>query len=61
MERVTNVAFYQGSTLLANVTTAPYSYTWTNVSAGAYALAAVATDNSGVSTTSSVVNVTVTN
>lgn len=58
---VTNVAFYQGSTLLANDTTAPYSYSWTNVSAGAYALAAVATDNSGVSTTSSVVNVTVTN
>ena len=58
---VTNVAFYQGATLLANVTTAPYLFTWTNVPSGVYALSAVATDNSGASTTSSVVNVTVAN
>jgi hypothetical protein len=56
---VTNVAFYQGTTLLANVTTAPYNFTWTNVHGGAYALTAVATDDSGASTTSTAVNVTV--
>jgi len=58
---ITNVAFYQGSTLLANVASAPYTYTWADVSAGAYALTAVATDDSSSSSTSSVVNVTVTN
>ena len=58
---VTNVAFYQGTTLLANVTAAPYLFTWTNVSSGVYALSAVATDNSGASTASSVANVTVAN
>ncbi len=56
---VTNVAFYQGSTLLTNVTSAPYNFTWANVTAGAYALTAMATDDSGASTTSGVVNITV--
>ena len=58
---VTNVAFYQGTTLLANVTSAPYTFTTANLFAGTYALTAVATDDSGASTTSSAVNVTVTN
>ena len=56
---VTNVAFYQGATLLANVTTAPYTYAWTNVPAGSYALTAVAVDDGGAANVSSVVNVTV--
>jgi len=55
------VAFYQGGTELAVVSTPPYTYTWSGVAAGAYALTAVATDNLGASTTSTVVNVTVTN
>ena len=58
---VTNVAFYQGSTLLANVTSAPFNFTTANIFAGSYALTAVATDNNGLTATSSVVNVTVTN
>jgi hypothetical protein len=58
---VTNVAFYQGTSLLANVTTAPFTYTWANVSAGSYNLTAQATDSHGLSVTSSVVSVTVTN
>jgi hypothetical protein len=58
---ITSVAFYQGSTLLANVASTPYNYTWSNVSAGNYALSAVATDSSNSSSTSGVVNVTVTN
>ncbi|MEI6076593.1 MAG: choice-of-anchor D domain-containing protein [Verrucomicrobiota bacterium] len=58
---VTNVAFYQGVTKLADVSSAPYNFTWSGVSAGAYMLTAVAADNLGASTTSSVVNVSVTN
>jgi len=58
---VTNVAFYQGTTLLGNATTAPFTATTANLFAGSYALTAVATDNNGLSTTSGVVNITVTN
>ena len=56
---LTNVKFYQGSTLLATVSTSPYSYTWNSVAAGGYALTAVATDSNNLSTTSSAVNITV--
>jgi hypothetical protein len=58
---VTNVAFYQGTTLLGNVSSAPFTFTTANIFAGSYALTAVATDNNGLSSTSSVVNVTITN
>ena len=58
---VTNVAFYQGTTLLGNATSAPFTFTTANLFAGSYALTAVATDNNGLSATSSVVNVTITN
>ena len=56
---ITNVAFYADATLLGNATSAPYSFTWPGVPAGSYALTAVATDATGASTTSSVVNVSV--
>jgi hypothetical protein len=58
---VTNVAFYQNTFLLANVTSAPYTFNWTNAPSGVYTLTAVATDNSGASSTSSVVKVTAKN
>ena len=58
---VTNVTFYQGTTLLANVAATPYNFTWTGAAAGSYSLTAVAADNRGVAATSSVVSVTVTN
>jgi hypothetical protein len=58
---VTNVAFYQGTALLGNATSAPFTFTTANLFAGSYGLTAVATDNNGLSSTSSVVNVTVTN
>jgi len=58
---VTNVAFYQGSTLLANVTSAPFSYAWLNNYAGSYSFTAVAKDSHGLTNISSVVTVTVTN
>ncbi len=53
------VEFYNGTTLLFTDDTAPYSYDWTNVPAGAYVLTAKATDNSALVTTSAPVNVTV--
>ncbi|TPG45211.1 T9SS C-terminal target domain-containing protein [Flavobacterium pectinovorum] len=56
---ISKVEFYNGSTLLATVTSTPYSYSWTNVAAGSYSITAKATDNTGASTTSVVQNVTV--
>ncbi|MBN1598756.1 MAG: family 16 glycosylhydrolase, partial [Bacteroidales bacterium] len=56
---VTSVAFYNGGSLLGTDNSSPYSYTWTNVSEGNYSIAARATDNSGATTTSSAVNITV--
>ena len=55
---VTNVAFFDGTTLLGHTNNTPYTV-MANLTAGIHALTAVATDNGGLSTTSSVVNVTV--
>ena len=55
---ITNVAFFANATLLTNLASGPYSFTWPNVLAGSYALTAVASDALGNSATSSVVNVT---
>jgi hypothetical protein len=54
------VSFYNGTNLLGAMTAPPYSCAWTNVAAGTYVLTAVAADNYGLITTSSVVNVTLT-
>src|SRR5262249_14941586 len=57
---ITNVAFFNnGTSLLGSVKTAPFNLTASNLTAGAYALTAVATAG-GVSGTSAVVNITVT-
>ena len=56
---VTMVEFLQGETVLGEDTTAPYSFAWSNVPAGNYALTARATDSRGVSSTSPAVNVSV--
>jgi len=56
---VTKVDFYAGSTLLGTDTASPYTLTWSNVAPGNYTLTAVATDNDGLTTTSSPVSVTV--
>ncbi|HEX9510226.1 MAG TPA: Ig-like domain-containing protein [Puia sp.] len=58
---VTKVEFFNGSASLGVVTTAPYSFTWSNVAAGAYTLTVVATDNGGATTTSTAVSITVNN
>jgi RHS repeat-associated protein len=51
--------FHGGTNLIATLTAAPYSITWTGVPQGAYSLTAVATDSHNVNTTSSTVSVTV--
>ncbi len=51
--------FYNGTTLIKTESTAPYSFTWSNVAAGTYKLTAKATDNSGKTTTSSIVTFSV--
>lgn len=56
---VSKVDFYNGSTLIGTSSTSPYSFTWTGVTEGHYAITAKATDNSGASTTSAAVNVKV--
>ncbi|MBM4148578.1 MAG: hypothetical protein FJ224_05995 [Lentisphaerae bacterium] len=57
---IAKVEFFNGGTLLGEDTTSPYSWTWTNVTAGSYTLTAKATDNGGATNTSAAVNVTVT-
>jgi RHS repeat-associated protein len=56
---ISKVEFYNGSTKLGEATTSPYSYSWTNVSAGSYSITAKATDNSQLSTTSAAAAVAV--
>ena len=56
--QLARVEFFSGSSRLGTDTTAPYSFTWSNVPAGSYALTAVAFDSSGASATSSSVNIT---
>ena len=58
---ITQVQYYNGPTLLGANTSAPYSLTWTNVSAGSYTLTAQAVYDAGSTVASSPVNVTVTN
>jgi hypothetical protein len=41
------VEFFHGNTLLGTDTTAPFSFTWSGVSAGVYQITAKATDNDG--------------
>lgn len=56
---VSLVEFLADGTLLGQDASAPYSYTWTNVAGGSYALTARATDNQGASTTSASVSISV--
>jgi len=58
---ISNVAFYNGATLLGKITSASNSYTfsWTNVPAGTYSFTAVATGTDGTTATSSPITVTI--
>ncbi|WP_299439034.1 Ig-like domain-containing protein [uncultured Aquimarina sp.] len=51
---VARVEFYNGTTLLGEDTTSPYSYTWNSVAVGNYSIIAKVYDNEGVSNTDSV-------
>jgi regulation of enolase protein 1 (concanavalin A-like superfamily) len=60
--QLTRVEFFRGTTMVGSDTSgSPYTYSWTNVAAGTYTLTAVAIDAAGNRTTSSAVNVTVSN
>ncbi len=56
---VSKVEFYQGTTLIGTATSAPFNLTWSNVAAGNYNIVAKATDNTGGSSTSGMVNIKV--
>jgi RHS repeat-associated protein len=56
---ITKVEYFRGATLIGTVTTAPYSYTWTDVPAGNYTLTAKATNSNNGTTTSAARSITV--
>jgi hypothetical protein len=56
---VTLLEFRDGTTVLAQRTTAPYSYLWRNVATGSHVLTVRATDTAGAVTTSAPVRITV--
>jgi RHS repeat-associated protein len=59
-ESIAKVQFMVGASALGPpITSAPYTYAWTNVAGGAYSVTAIATDNLGISTTSSPVSLNV--
>ena len=57
---ITKVQLYNGVTLLGENTSAPYAFTWSNVSAGGYNLTARAVYDAGSAVDSSPVNINVT-
>ena len=56
---ISDVEFYNGTTLLGRSNTAPYVFTWNDVAAGSYVITVKAYDNAGASSTSSAVNIAV--
>src|SRR4051795_7731280 len=56
---VAKVEYYSDTTLIATATSSPFSASWTNVPAGSYSITAKATDDKGLSTTSTPAGITV--
>ncbi len=56
---IAKVEFYNGSVKLGEDASSPYSYTWSGVAAGTYAISVKAFDDKGASTASGSVSVTV--
>ena len=57
--QLARVEFFAGTTRLSTDTTSPYSFSWSGVAAGTYAVTAVAYDSAGASASSASVTVTV--
>ena len=58
---IQKVEFFVGNTLLGQTTNPPYNFVWTNVAVGSYSLTAKVTDDFGLATSSSSIDITVTN
>lgn len=56
---ITKVEFYNGANKLGEDATNPYTFSWTAVPVGSYAITAKATDSNTLTTTSAIVNVSV--
>ena len=56
---IAKVAFYQNGQLLGEDTVAPYSFDWTNIAAGNYTVAAIATDTANATGNSQDVSIVV--
>ena len=56
---ISKVEFFRGGTSLGVDTSAPYSASWANASAGTHTLRAVATDNGNASTSTATITITV--
>lgn len=58
---IVKVEFYEGTTLLAEDSTAPYEFSWNSVNSGSYNIIAKAYDNSGAVSNSPLVGIVVNN
>jgi hypothetical protein len=56
---VTKVEFYQGNTKIGEDTSNPFTFSWANAAVGTYQLTAKATDDTGGTTTSQSIEITV--
>lgn len=56
---VTKVEFYQGNTKIGEDTSDPFTFSWANAAVGTYQLTAKATDDTGGTTTSQAIEITV--
>ncbi len=59
--KISKVEFFNGTSSIVSLSAAPWTFTWNDVAAGTYSLTAVATDNSGLKTTSTAITLTVKN
>ncbi len=58
---VSKVEFYIGNKLIGSDNKSPYTFTWSNATAGTYSVTAKATDNSSLATTSAAITIVVSN